>query len=183
MTTLIWKGITYQSLEYFNIKEDNGCYIVESRIIGFYKDQIYAVDYNLIIDKDWKIHEFVIKSEINRIKHQLTGKKLQEEWVINNVIHPDCKGFKYIDISLTPFTNTLPIHHLKLQENNPQEIDVIYIDVLNHHIKPAQQRYTRTAANKYLYENIQTYFKAEILVDENGLVVTYPDLFEKIGEL
>ncbi|MFP3675094.1 putative glycolipid-binding domain-containing protein, partial [Bacillus sp. SIMBA_031] len=91
------------------------------------------------------------------------------------------KGFKYIDISLTPFTNTLPIHHLKLQENNPQEIDVIYIDVLNHHIKPAQQRYTRTAANKYLYENIQTYFKAEILVDENGLVVTYPDLFEKIG--
>lgn len=59
---------------------------------------------------------------------------------------------------------------------------MLYIDVLKHNIKPVQQHYTRTAVNKYLYENIETDFKAEISVDEGGLVTNYPELFEKIAD-
>jgi len=72
---------------------------------------------------------------------------------------------------------------LKLSENDSQKIDIIYIDVLNDHIKPVQQQYSRTAINKYLYENIENDFKAEISIDEAGFVTTYPKLFEKIAEL
>lgn len=182
MKTLIWKGIFYQSLEYFNISKNDEHYIVNSKIIGCHEDKIYTVDYHLIIDSDWTMLEFSIESEINTVKKTLTGKKQNDEWEINTIIQPDFKGFKYIDISLTPFTNTLPINHLKLPENIPQEIEVIYIDVLNQQVRPAQQRYTRTAPNQYLYENIHTVFKAVILTDENGLVITYPELFERIAE-
>ncbi len=183
MKTLIWQGIFYQSLEYFTIKKDDKNHIVESKIIGCHQDKIYAVNYHLIIDQNWTVLEFSIESEINAVRKQLRGRKQQDKWEINGVIHPDFNDFKYIDISLTPFTNTLPINHLKLPENSSKEINVIYIDVLNHQIKPAPQQYTRTAADRYLYENIQTDFKADILVDENGLVITYPELFEKIAEL
>ncbi|MCJ7932899.1 MAG: putative glycolipid-binding domain-containing protein [Chryseobacterium sp.] len=182
MKTLIWQGILYQSLEYFKIKENGDRYTIESKIIGCYENKMYTADYKILITQDWTVLEFVIESEINTIKNILTGKKRQDEWVINNVIHPDFKGFEYIDISLTPFTNTLPINNLKLAENSSRKIDVIYIDVLNHHIRPAKQQYTRTALNKYLYENIETDFKAEISVDEAGLVISYPKLFEKTSE-
>ncbi|MDR3026411.1 putative glycolipid-binding domain-containing protein [Chryseobacterium sp.] len=183
MKTLIWKGIFYQSLEYFNIHSDDKGYTVQSRIIGCYKDKIYAVDYRMFIDKNWIIQNFQIESEVNKVKTTLEGKKLQDQWEINNVINPEFNNFKFIDISLTPFTNTLPINNLNLSENKSQKIDVIYIDVLKQHIKPVQQKYTRRAPYQYLYENIENDFKAEISIDESGLVISYPELFEKITEL
>ncbi|EFK33282.1 Uncharacterized protein conserved in bacteria [Chryseobacterium gleum] len=183
MKTLIWKGIFYQSLEYFNLHSDDKDYTVESKIIGCHKDKIYALNYKILSDKDWNVQDFLIESEINTVKRTFSGKRNQNHWKINGVVHSEFNNFKFIDISLTPFTNTLPINNLKLSENGSQNIDVIYIDVLNHHIRPVQQQYTRTAVNKYLYENIETDFKAEISVDENGLVINYPELFEKISEL
>ncbi|MET3036329.1 putative glycolipid-binding domain-containing protein [Chryseobacterium sp. NRRL B-14859] len=183
MNTLIWKGIFYQSLEYFTLTNKAENHLVESRIIGHIEDCIYSVQYHLIIDKDWMILQFFIESEINGVKNVLKGEKIQDEWKINDFINPDFKNFKFIDISLTPFTNTLPINHLTMSENDSQEIKVIYIDVLNSQIRPATQQYTRTASHEYLYENIQTDFKAPILVDNAGLVTHYPGLFEKIAAL
>lgn len=182
MKTLIWQGVLYQSIEYFNeqIKDEN--YIVESKIIGCYEDKIYAVDYSILIDKNWIVQNFLIKSEINKVKTTLEGKRHQDQWEINNVINPEFNDFKFIDISLTPFTNTLPINNLQLKDNSSKKIDVIYIDVLNQHVRPVQQQYTKTASNKYLYENIENDFKAEISVDDEGLVISYPKLFEKIAE-
>lgn len=183
MKTLIWKGIYYQSLEYFNLLSDDKNYTVESKIIGCLEDKIYSIEYKIHIDKDWLVQDFLIESEINKVKRTLAGKKIQDQWEINGVVNPEFDHFNFIDISLTPFTNTLPINNLKLSERDSQKIDVLYIDVLKHHIKPVQQQYTWTAVNKYLYENIETDFKAEISVDEGGLVTNYPELFEKIAEL
>jgi len=183
MKTLIWQGILFKSLEYFNLQSDDKSHSVTSKIIGSYEDKIYAVNYTISIDKNWIVQNFLIESEINNSKRILTGKRIRDQWEINNAVHPEFNNFPFIDISLTPFTNTLPINNLKLSENSSKKIDVIYIDVLNHHIRPVQQQYTRTAANKYLYENIETDFKAEISVDEKGLVTNYPRLFEKIAEL
>ncbi|WP_079242835.1 putative glycolipid-binding domain-containing protein [Chryseobacterium indologenes] len=182
MKTLIWKGIFYQSLEYFNLQSDDKNYTVESKIIGCHEDKIYSIEYKIHTDKDWIVQSFLIESEINNNKRTLTGKRIQDQWEINNAVHPEFNNFTFIDISLTPFTNTLPVNNLKLSENSSKKIDVIYIDVLNHHIRPVQQQYTRTTANKYLYENIENDFKAEISVDEKGLVTNYPRLFEKIAE-
>ncbi|WP_160136523.1 putative glycolipid-binding domain-containing protein [Chryseobacterium sp. c4a] len=183
MKTLIWQGIAFQSLEYFKLKENDKDLQVTSKIIGCYEDKIYAVDYQLTIDSEWNIQEFMIESEINTVKNRLTGKKYQHEWKINNMINADFDGFNFIDISLTPFTNTLPINNLKLAENDTQEIKVIYIDVLNNLVKPVTQQYTRIATHTYHYDNLQTDFKSDIVVDENGLVVNYPKLFDKIAEM
>ncbi|CAD0220789.1 putative glycolipid-binding domain-containing protein [Chryseobacterium sp. D764] len=183
MKTLIWQGILYQSLEYFNLLSDDKSYTAESKIIGCYEDKIFAVNYSILIDKNWIVQDFLIESEINTIKSKLAGKRIQDQWEINNTISPELNGCEFIDISLTPFTNTLPINNLKLQESISQKIDVLYIDILNQQIRPVQQEYTRTASHKYLYENIENDFKAEISVDEMGLVISYPELFEKIAEL
>jgi hypothetical protein len=83
-----------------------------------------------------------------------------------------------IDLSLTPFTNTLPINRLQLKLNQQQTIEVLYFDMLKKEIRPVKQLYTRTANDQYLYENYDSSFKAEIKIDEQGLVVDYPKLFE-----
>jgi hypothetical protein len=181
MKTILWRGVAFNSLEYFNIQEKQDHHIVVSRIIGYYQEKIYSATYQLTINKQWEIEEFFIDSEVDMIKNTLTGKKTGINWEINHFDNPSFKGFLYIDISLTPFTNTLPINNLQLKIGDSKEIDIIYIDLINNQITPVRQRYTRTDFNEYLYENIVSDFTVHIQVDENGLVLNYPGLFEKIA--
>ncbi|WP_261511587.1 putative glycolipid-binding domain-containing protein [Chryseobacterium paludis] len=182
MKTLLWKGIAYESLEYFKIEKKNENNVVESKIIGSQNGNIYDVNYRLVIDGNWLIRAFEIESEINTIKRKMTGENSEHGWQINIMTNSDFKGFKYIDISLTPFTNTLPVNNLSFDMETPKEIDVIYIDVLKNNIVPVKQRYTKIADNKYFYENLNSGFKGNMSVDEVGLVDNYFGLFEKIAE-
>jgi len=51
-------------------------------------------------------------------------------------------------------------------------------------VKPAAQRYTRrahgAAGSRFLYEGLDTDFKAEIALDGDGLVTDYPGIWERV---
>ena len=65
---------------------------------------------------------------------------------------------------------------MKVKER--QIIEVIYFDIFEKEIKLVKQVYTRLTSVQYVYENYDGSFKANIIVDEQGLVVEYPGLFE-----
>lgn len=180
MEPIIWKGIVYHSLEYFNLIENEGNYVATSKIIGSFEDKIYFVSYYITIDKDWLVQKFMIEYEVNGKKSKVEGIKNGSDWEINGKNHPEFSNFKYIDISLTPLTNTLPINNLQLSEMQSREIEVIYINILGNEIKPVKQQYTKINGAEYLYENIPKNFEAQISVDGSGLVENYPGLFEKV---
>ena len=93
----------------------------------------------------------------------------------------ECKGCIDIDISLTPFTNSLPINRLQLQVNEVQYIKVLYIDILGRTIRSVVQQYTKISDHKYQYENVPNDFEAVITVDEWGIVTEYPGLFVRLN--
>ncbi|GEN71452.1 putative glycolipid-binding domain-containing protein [Chryseobacterium lathyri] len=183
MKIILWKGLANQSLEYFKIEKKEGSLKVNSKILGIQEDTVFAVTYHLLIDDNWFINEFTIVTEINSITTSYTGKKRDCAWEINNIPEPELANIHYIDISLSPFTNSLPINNLVFKEKVPQDIDVIYIDILQGHIKPVKQRYTKLDTLSFSYENIDSDFKAILTVDHNGFVEEYPELFEKIGQV
>ena len=80
---MIWKGIFYQSLEYFSLQSDNKNYTAKSKIIGCHKANIYTVEYRILIDKDWFVQDFLIECEINTIKRTFSGKRNQNQWEVN----------------------------------------------------------------------------------------------------
>ncbi len=94
------------------------------------------------------------------------------------------QGCLDIDISVTPFTNTLPIRRLGLQPGESAEIKVAYIAIPTLQISAAQQRYTCLAHSPdyslYRFESLADNFSADIQVDAAGLVVEYPGLFRRV---
>lgn len=180
MKTIIWKGLFYNSLEYLQISESSNTILVKSKIIGASENKKYLVEYELSIDKEWKIFNFDISLEVNNNKKKITGFKNNNEWEINGKTKTQFTNFDFIDISLTPFTNTLPIKNLRLIGNQEKEINVIYIDILADLVKPVKQKYRKNSEINYRYENIPNNFVADIEVDEFGLVKFYPKLFERI---
>jgi hypothetical protein len=182
MKTIIWKGIFYNSLEYFKLTKQQGAFIVKSKIIGTYADKMYAVEYNLLIDSEWRVQNFGIEYDINNVKEKIVGEKRNNEWKINGLINTSYTNFNFIDISLTPFTNTLAIRNLNLGISQEQEIDVIYINILDNYTKHVKQKYRKLSDRIYRYENVPNDFEADISVDEFGLVILYPLLFERLTE-
>ncbi len=101
-----------------------------------------------------------------------------------NELVEDLKGCIDIDISITPFTNTIPIRRLLLKVGESKEIKVVYVDIYNYSLTPVKQRYTCLDSNlnghKYRYENLNNEFTTEFFVDKEGVVIDYPDLFERV---
>ena len=179
---ILWKGTAYHSLEKCVLETTKDGTEVSSVIIGFYNEVIYQVEYFIKANKNWETVFLEVKSNLNGLIQSFSFRREDNDNVFaadKNVL--PFGGCSNIDISLTPFTNTLSINRLLLHQDEKQIIDVLYIDILNQQIKPVQQNYTRLSKFKYKYENVPNNFEAVITVDEYGLVVNYTELFERIA--
>src|SRR5829696_6757114 len=96
---------------------------------------------------------------------------------------PDLDGCIDVDISATPFTNTLPIRRLGFEPGQSEELTVAYIRVPELLIGPERQRYgcleARVDDGLYRFEALPSGFTAELPVDADGLVLDYPGLFRR----
>ena len=91
-------------------------------------------------------------------------------------------GCEDVDLALTPATNTLPIRRLNLPVGGTESVIAAWVKIPDLEIAPLRQRYTRLTKNSYRYES-DTGFTAEIVVDDLGLVTSYPGGWERIGSL
>ena len=177
-TNLIWAGREYYSLENCLVEVTEDGSEVTSNIIGFYKGVIYSVEYRIRTNQNWETVLLEINSRHSNqtqfIRFEGDGKG---NWMCNGKKADQFNGCIDVDIALTPFTNTLPINRLGLNQNQTHEIQVIYCDLLERQIMPVRQRYTCLSNTEYHYENVPNDFEATIQVDESGLVVDYPSLF------
>jgi hypothetical protein len=183
-TNILWTGCEYYSLENCLINESAAGVEISSVIIGHYEEKIYKVEYLIKTNANWETIFFEIISRVNNQTQTISGEsdgkgnwsKAGEPLMQFN----DCID---IDISLTPFTNTLPIRRLQLQPRKTREIQVLYCNLLKGQIMPVRQKYTYVSATEFHYENIPNDFEATIVVDESGFVVDYPSLFVRTAAL
>lgn len=94
------------------------------------------------------------------------------------------RGCLDVDISATPFTNTLPIRRLGLAPGESAEIAVAYFDGAQLQSRPEPQHYTRLqeegdGGGLYRFQSLDGGFTADLPVDADGLVLDYPRLFRR----
>jgi uncharacterized protein len=84
-----------------------------------------------------------------------------------------------VDLSFTPATNTLPIRRLRLDVGEEAEILVAWLVWPELEVRPVRQRYARLAQDRYRYA--QDDFEAELVVDDEGLVLEYEGLWRAVA--
>jgi hypothetical protein len=177
---IIWKGLEAESLEFCSIHFHEWI-DVKSSIVGCSDDIPFKVDYELTLSKDWIISDFSIRAWLGNVEQSLHLKHNgYGVWSGNGNEWKDIEGCLDIDISLTPFTNSLPINRIKTGFHQKTDIEVVYIDVLNFDISKEIQHYQLLENNKYHFANSDGGFIADIIVDEFNLIQYYPELFERL---
>lgn len=175
----IWHGLAWQSEERFDLSETDDGYVAAGDIAGETEaGQLFVINYTVTLSPDWDIENVVVQDARAGRSLELVH-KLGRWYDGRGILLPEFDGIEYVDISLTPFTNSLPIKTLELASPEPEEIEVIYIDAAMLAMSRATQFYAKTGDNSYLFETRDDApFTAKIDVDESGLVTQYHGLFE-----
>jgi hypothetical protein len=97
---------------------------------------------------------------------------------------PDLEGCLDVDISVTPFTNTLTIRRMGLQPGETADLLVAYLAVPEMRVEAVQQRYTCVSAHPqggvYRYEALFRNTITMLPVDAEGFVIDYPQRFRRV---
>lgn len=92
---------------------------------------------------------------------------------------PALDGCIDVDLTCTPFTNTLPIRRLGHSLAQRHDITVAYITLPDASVLPSRQAYTALGHGCYRFESLSNLFQADIVTDADGLVLDYPGLFTR----
>ena len=93
----------------------------------------------------------------------------------------ELEGCTDIDIWPTPFTNTFPIRREPMAVGERRRFLVAWVGAPDLTVRARPQAYTRLAERLYLFESLdESGFQAELPVDDEGIVLDYPGLFERV---
>src|SRR5579859_1884564 len=90
------------------------------------------------------------------------------------------------DLALSPLTNTMPVlRHDLLHGGGPVEFLMAWISVPDLSVIPSRQRYTFMRTDELVsvvrYESGSRDFVADLVFDDDGLVLEYPGIGHRVG--
>jgi len=140
-------------------------------------------NYEIHCDDNWLTHRVQVERTIGSdVKTLSLSVESRGVWHSSGQELPEVRGCLDVDLAVTPATNTLPIRRLNLQVGSNASVVAAWIKFPELTVEPLSQRYARTTKNTYRYES-DTGFSSEIVVDDLGLVTTYPGGWERIAAL
>ena len=179
--TVRWRPLEGIGLEHLTVGADGGKIIARSVAIWERNGTRYGMHYTLTCDVNWSIHELAIEATAGKTLHLTSdGKGRWTDAGGEHLVAFD--GCRDVDVSGTPFTNTLPIRRLGLEPSHGEiEIPMLFIPCDTFVPFRNVQRYACLQADKlYRFETEDRSFTADLPVDEDGLVLDYPQLFQRV---
>lgn len=176
-----WQSRQHGGLEEIRINEWPEGIKVRSAIVGEAEDERHGVLYELNLTPDWRFQTILLQRTDGRMLVLRRGD--DGEWLdMQGDALPGLEGCFDIDFEMTPFTNTLPIRRSPLYVGETRRFWMAYIPADTLEPFADEQIYTRLSDRLYRFENGEgeDRFTADITVDEDGLVVDYPELFERV---
>ncbi|MBZ9740423.1 MULTISPECIES: putative glycolipid-binding domain-containing protein [unclassified Mesorhizobium] len=139
----------------------------------------FAVRYRIACDAGWHARSVMVDM-IGDGRTLVLASDGDGRWTRNGLPMPELAGVLDPDLTVTPFTNTLPIRRLALSTGQSAEITTGFIDFPALSVVPNPQRYTcLEEGRRYLYESRASDFRRELEIDRDGLVVDYPDFWRR----
>jgi uncharacterized protein len=155
----------------------------DSAILAFDESRgPFRLTYRLGWDESWRLRNAELTSAFDRSTRSLHLRTDGDgRWRDGDGgLIGELDGCIDIDIWPTPFTNSFPIRRAPLAIAERREFRMAWISAPDLTFRAQPQAYTRLADRLYLFENLDgSGFRAELPVDEQGLVLDYPDFFRR----
>ncbi|MCM5680045.1 putative glycolipid-binding domain-containing protein [Schlegelella sp. S2-27] len=155
----------------------------DSVVLAIDEDQgPFRLTYRLGWDDAWQLRHAGLKVVTELFTHSL---HLETDgaghWRDERGPLDELEGCRDIDIWPTPFTNSFPIRREPMALGERREFRMAWIFAPDLTVQVQPQAYTRLGERRYLFENLDgSGFRAELPVDDDGIVIDYPELFQRV---
>lgn len=183
---IYWKSINSVGLEHLSLVNTDDGIEATGLVLNDNDPNPIRLHYRINCDKSYHVETTEIECLYPKTGSLTLSRTKGVRWINEYGEHfPEIEGCTDIDISATPFSNTLPIQRLELDIGEYSRISVAYISIPNLTINCCAQGYTRlddfpNGNLCYRYENHSSGYSTELRVDTDGLVIDYPNTFERI---
>ena len=160
--------------------------VADSVVLAFDEEHgPFRLTYRLTWDDSWRLRDAELVVATGRftrsLRLQTNG---QGHWRHRDgPAIDDLHGCLDVDIWPTPFTNSFPIRREPMAIGERRQFRMAWIAAPDLTVHAQPQAYTRLADRLYLFENLDgSGFRAELPVDEDGIVLDYPNLFRRVSQ-
>ncbi len=180
-----WLPCTGKGMERLHLTVDSDGVLAESAVVGEEDGQAFQLHYTIHCDAGWRVRSLSVRLQDDKSQQLHLQTDGAGHWFTDsNQTIPSLDGCIDVDITATPFTNTLPIRRLQLHSGESRELLVAYIVIPTLSFGPARQRYTcletHAQGATYRYEGLESGYTNELQIDADGLVIDYPALFTRV---
>lgn len=171
-----WRRLDEPGLEVLHLQPDNDGVLALSSVVHA-GAEAFGLSYLWQLDRHWSTHRLELHLASPSIETLLIERS-GEGWRVNGQPRSDLAECEEIDLSATPFCNTLAMRRLQ----GSGELTTLYVDLPSLQLLPSRQRYTALGKNRWRYTDlgIAKGFEADLEVDDAQVVVSYEGLFETI---
>lgn len=144
------------------------------------EDGGFRLDHTWSLDEDWRALRVQVELHAPHSNGMLRLDRAGDGWLVDGVPRPDLDGAQEPDLSVTPFCNTLAIRHLRGDAS--LTLDTAFIDGPALTVARSRQRYESLGPGRVRYVDLglSRGFEADLTTDDDGLVVRYEHLFERV---
>jgi uncharacterized protein len=178
---VIWRGLGEWRAEASYVRIENDRLSAHGTQLG---PDPYRLDYHLRTGP-----EFVTETlELSLLRggaltRLVLARRPDGSWTADGTPLPDVAGALDCDLGLCPLTNTMPVlrHSLLQRGAEPREFVMAWVAVPDLTVHRSEQRYEPMDDHHVRYVGRHRSFVGELEFDDDGLVVRYPELAERVG--
>jgi len=151
-------------------------------VVGVEEGVRYRIEYSVQCNRHWHAREAKINAAMDGEYTQLLLQVSSEgAWKVSGQPAEHLSGCHDIDLAFTPATNTIALRRLNLSVGASGLSRAAYVGFPGLTVSILEQTYRRLSDNAYHYRTNDGSFENTLTVSEQGLVISYPPFWEKVG--
>src|SRR5262249_17102385 len=179
--TGLWQWVRGTGLERFQLLRAADQWIMRGTIVTLVGHEPAEAHYEIVCSNSWHTRSAEISLQSKDNDRTLRIRTENGRWYENDRLNESVNGCVDVDLGWSPSTNSLPIRRLQLgvgESSGPVTAAWVRFPELT--LQPLPQEYLRLSAQQYRYSSRGGAFVADLLVDEEGMILNYEGFWQRV---
>jgi hypothetical protein len=177
--TILWRRLDRPGHEVAELSPASDGWLLSGAALFADEGRPCRLEYAVVCDRAFVTHRCSVSGLVGTTRVRLDVERdAHGVWTIDGARDAALAGCVDVDIGFTPSTNLLPIRRLALDVGAAASVRAAWVRFPELTVEVLEQRYTRIAPDRYLYESDGGNFRRELTANDTGFVLRYPGLWE-----
>jgi hypothetical protein len=175
--SMLWRRIDTPGHDTCRLEGDKDGWALLGATIFSHQAGPVCLSYSMKCDLEWKTVSGQVRGVIGDRHIDYSILRQRETWTVNGDAVPGLDHLVDLDFSFTHATNLVQLRRVSISVNDPVQLPVAWFDLNAGRLTELQQTYKLRSHEEVFYEAPSVGYKGLLVLDPNGFVKSYPNLW------